>query len=42
METLFIYADFDFLKSPELIGSLHYDRVRGRKTYSFEKPFATS
>ena len=36
METLYIYADFDFLKSPELIGSLHYDRVRGRETYSFE------
>ena len=36
MKTIFIYAEFDFLNNPELIGSLHYDRVRGRETYSFE------
>jgi serine/threonine-protein kinase HipA len=29
METLYIYADFDWLDKPELIGRLTYERLRG-------------
>lgn len=35
METLFIYADFDWLDKPELIGRLTYERLRGNGTYGF-------
>lgn len=35
METLYIYADFDWLEKPELIGRLTYERLRGNGTYSF-------
>jgi hypothetical protein len=35
METLYIYADLDWLDKPELIGRLTYKRLRGNGTYSF-------
>ena len=35
METLYIYADFDWLEKPELIGRLTYERLRGNGTYGF-------
>lgn len=35
METLYIYADFDWLDKPELIGRLTYERLRGNGTYGF-------
>lgn len=36
METIYVYADFDFLSRAELIGSLSYERVRGNEHFSFE------
>lgn len=35
MSQLFVYADFDWLEKPELIGALSYDSVRGSETYGF-------
>lgn len=35
MDTLYIYADFDWLKEPKLIGRLTYERLRGNGTYGF-------
>lgn len=35
MEKLYVYADFDWLEDPELVGSLTYDRLRGNGTYGF-------
>ena len=35
METLYIYADFDWLDNPELVGRLTYERLRGNGTYGF-------
>ena len=35
METLFVYADFDWLKVPTLIGELGYESLRGSDSYSF-------
>lgn len=35
MERLFVYADFDWLDEPLLIGELSFDSVRGNETYSF-------
>lgn len=35
MKKLFVYADFDWLESPQLIGELSYDSVRGNDTYGF-------
>lgn len=35
MRKLFVYADFDWLESPQLIGELSYDSVRGNDTYGF-------
>ena len=35
MQSLFVYADFDFLPAPCLVGTLNYDRVRGNEVYSF-------
>ena len=35
MRNLFVYADFDWLETPRLIGELSYDIVRGNETYSF-------
>lgn len=35
MKKLYVYADFDWLVTPQLIGELSYDSVRGRETYGF-------
>ncbi len=35
MQKLFVYADFDWLDKPRLIGELSYDSVRGNETYGF-------
>ena len=35
MESLYIYADFDWLNEPELVGRLTYERLRGNGTYGF-------
>lgn len=35
MKKLFVYADFDWLDAPQLIGELSYDSVRGGETYGF-------
>lgn len=36
MKRIEIIADFNFLDSPEKIGELGYDRIRGNATYTFE------
>ena len=35
MKKLYVYADFDWLETPQLIGELTYDSVRGSETYGF-------
>lgn len=35
METLLVFADFDFIGSPALIGELGYESLRGSDSYSF-------
>lgn len=35
MKKLFVYADFDWMDTPQLIGELMYDSVRGNETYAF-------
>ena len=35
MKKLFVYADFDWLETPQLIGELSFDSVRGSETYGF-------
>ena len=35
MKKLYVYADFDWLDTPQLIGDLSYDSVRGSETYGF-------
>lgn len=36
MRTLFIYADFDWLDEPLLVGELRYESLRGSDSYSFK------
>lgn len=36
MKTIDTIADFDFLREPEIIGSLGCDRIRGTASYTFE------
>lgn len=36
MRTLFIYADFDWLEKPLLLGELGYESLRGSDSYSFK------
>jgi serine/threonine-protein kinase HipA len=36
MNTLYVYADFDWLPSPELIGELNYESHRGSDSYGFK------
>lgn len=36
MRTLFIYADFDWLDEPMLVGKLGYESLRGSDSYSFK------
>lgn len=35
MQTLLVYADFDWLKEPMFVGELSYESVRGRDSYAF-------
>lgn len=35
MRNLHVYADFDWLETPTLIGKLYYDSVRGNEIYGF-------
>ena len=35
MRTLFVYADFDWLEAPMLVGKLGYESLRGSDSYSF-------
>lgn len=35
MEKLYVYADFDWLDFPLIVGELSFDSVRGNETYSF-------
>ena len=36
MRTLYIYADFDWLDAPFLVGELGYESLRGSDSYSFK------
>ena len=36
MQRLLVYADFDWLKEIELIGTLSYEKLRGSDSYGFE------
>ena len=36
MKTITVYADFDFLASPQEIGTLGYEHVRGNDHFVFE------
>ena len=36
MHTLYIYADFDWLEAPLLVGELGYESLRGAESYSFK------
>ncbi len=36
MKSLFVYADFDWLNRPTLVGELGYESLRGSDSYSFE------
>lgn len=36
MQTLYIYADFDWLDEPLLVGKLGYESLRGSDSYSFQ------
>ena len=36
MRTLYIYADFDWLDEPMLVGELGYESLRGSDSYSFK------
>lgn len=35
MQTIYVYADFDWLESPRFVGELSCDSVRGSETYGF-------
>ena len=36
MQRLLVYADFDWLKEIELIGTLSYEKLRGSDSYGLE------
>ena len=36
MKNLFVYADFDWLKAPMLVGELGYESLRGSDSYAFK------
>ena len=36
MKTLLVYADFDWLATPLLVGELGYESLRGSESYSFK------
>lgn len=35
MKRLYVFADFDWLKGPQLIGELSYESLRGSNSYGF-------
>lgn len=35
MKRLYVFADFDWLKEPKLIGKLSYESLRGSSNYGF-------
>lgn len=35
MKRLYVFADFDWLKGPRLIGELSYESLRGSDSYGF-------
>lgn len=35
MERLLVFADFDWLDKPELVGELCYEKLRGSESYAF-------
>ena len=35
MEKIYVFADFDWLKCPELIGELGFENIRGSESYNF-------
>lgn len=35
MQRLLVYADFDWLKEPTLVGELSYESLRGADSYGF-------
>ena len=35
MKRLYVFADFDWLKAPRLIGELSYESLRGSDSYGF-------
>ncbi|MCF0236304.1 MAG: hypothetical protein HUK09_06365 [Bacteroidaceae bacterium] len=36
MTPLYVYADFDWLPQPELVGTLGHETIRGAEVYAFE------
>ena len=36
MKKLFVFADFDWLDGPTLVGELGYESLRGSDSYSFK------
>ncbi len=36
MKTLYVYADFDWLAAPTLVGELGYESIRGSDSYAFK------
>ena len=36
MERLFVFADFNWLDRPELVGELCYEKLRGSDSYAFK------
>ena len=36
MKTLYVYADFDWLAEPKLVGELGYESLRGSDSYAFK------
>ena len=35
MKKLYVFADFDWLKEPRLVGELSYESLRGSDSYGF-------
>ena len=36
MERFYVYADFNWLEKPMLVGELGYESIRGSQSYSFK------
>ena len=36
MKTIYVYADFDWLTTPMLVGELGYESLRGSDSYAFK------